>query len=96
MFGLLNPYAYALPYNLKGMSAKEINELNPEILAQMQKQQEESKKMQLLGGIGSQMLMGNNMMMAGNPMELGGGMMPMGGGFNLDPRMLGLLFQMQG
>lgn len=94
MFGLLSPYAYN-PYKM-AMSAKEMNELNPEILRQMQKQQQQSNKMQLLGGIGSQMLMGNNMMMAGNPMELGGGMMPMGGGFNLDPRMLSLLFQMQG
>jgi hypothetical protein len=95
MFGLLNPFAYN-PYGNTAMSAKEINELNPEILAQMEKQQKENQRMQLLGGIGSQMLMGNNMMMAGNPMELGGNMMPMGGGLNLDPRMLGLLFQMQG
>jgi hypothetical protein len=94
MFGLLNPFS--IPYNMQAMSAKELNELNPELLAQMQKQQEQSSKMQMLGGIGSQMLMGNNMMMAGNPMELGGNMMPMGGGLNLDPRMLGLLFQMQG
>ena len=94
MFCLLNPFSYN-PYGM-AMSAKEMNELNPELLAQMQKQQEQNSKMQMLGGIGSQMLMGNNMMMAGNPMELGGNMMPMGGGLNLDPRMLGLLFQMQG
>lgn len=87
MFGLLNPVGYYTPYNMQNMSAKDINELNPEILAQMQKQQEENQRMQLLGGIGSQMLMGNNMMM------MDGGM---AGGLNFDPRMLGLLYQMQG